>query len=586
MSSTRPSRRDDTAVSAPSPHGLDPLRSAAVHIGAARDLVASAIPDGATGKWIVTHYDDVVPLLRSQVSSVLIAAALHGALANPKHQFFDNDPVRWLAKNAKLSVKDVNELRGCASFLYTPKALVLAPEKARLSPQKQAVIQRRVQADLRSRLVELGIGVHSLMALCSASDRLASSCKHRRIEVINRVLAQAQDYAPDELKSLAAREVNRINKEEKVKVEALRQPSLVYQQADEFGFVSSYSYAPKGKQNQQEALLSDCQRALVRVFRQAGLENPFTGRSAVTQRWLTNDWTLKLGHEVLQRGFAVACSDGDVRLGDIATGANISAGVGKNVTNSGMCSAASRVSPAAGPVSRASLVVYTHIEDLMGPSWRQKMARTNDGNTISLAEALRLTPQGIDHLAVLGEGNEAVIFDVTSDSNGDLRASRPVRSDQPVKQRFATRAQRLLLGLVQPFCAHPGCKIPAIKCQAHHLTAYKQGGATSVENMALLCEFHHPRNDDSQHQEYQGHYVKDEQGIVGWQQHGSPLPPRRYNSRNLPNPADNRQGGVQNQDIGSDSRQRTRSDNGPPTDRISGRHGGQDPPVDGEKLVG
>ena len=521
--------------------------------------MSSAIPSGATEKWILAHYHEVMPLLRNQISTVLTVAALHGAMENPKHEFFGNDPVRWLAEQAKLSIKDVNELRGTAKLLYTPKTLALPPGQSMLTPQKQSVIQRKLQAELRARLIELDINIHPLMTLCSTSDRLAENCKYRRLEVINNALDLAEEYTPDELKRLAAKEVNRINKEEKARTESLRQPSLVYQQADEFGFVSSYSYAPKQKQNQQEALLVDCQKALRRSFRQAGLEDPFAGQSQSKQRWLTNDWTLKLGHEVLQRGLVMVDEQGDVRLraSTAATRKNVRHG------DSRATHSAHGDSSAAVPVSRASLVVYARLEDLVGTGWRKKMARTNDGNTIALGEAIKLAPQGVDHLAVVDDTNEGVIYDITSDDTGELHPTRPVRTDQAVRQRFASRAQRLMLGLIQPYCAHPGCTIPAIKCQAHHLKAHKQGGETSIRNMALLCEYHHPRNDDSQSRDHQGHYAKDQDGIVFWQQHGTPLPPCRYNSLNLPEPPGERK-------LEKHSRQRPESGSGPPADPPDG----------------
>ena len=539
----------------------DSLRDAAAYLGAARKLVSSAIPSGATEKWILAHYHEVMPLLRNQISTVLTVAALHGAMENPKHEFFGNDPVRWLAEQAKLSIKDVNELRGTAKLLYTPKTLVLPPGQSTLTPQKQSVIQRKLQAELRARLIELDINIHPLMTLCSTSDRLAENCKYRRLEVINNALDLAEEYTPDELKRLAAKEVNRINKEEKARTESLRQPSLVYQQADEFGFVSSYSYAPKQKQNQQEALLGDCQKALRRSFRQSGLEDPFAGQSQSKQRWLANDWTLKLGHEVLQRGLVTVDDQGDVRLR--ASAAAAGKFTATHSDSRGIHSDRSGSSATVSPVSRASLVVYARLEDLVGAGWRKKLARTNDGNTIALGDAMKLTPQGVDHLAVVDDNHEGIIYDIAADDTGELRPTRSVRTDQAVQQRFASRVQRLMLGLIQPYCAHPGCMIPAIKCQAHHLKAHKQGGETSIRNMALLCEYHHPRNDDSQSRDHQGHYAKDQDGIVFWQQHGTPLPACRYNSLNLPEPSGGRQLKTRNQSVGSHSRYRSRSGNSP-----------------------
>jgi hypothetical protein len=40
-------------------------------------------------------------------------------------------------------------------------------------------------------------------------------------------------------------------------------------------------------------------------------------------------------------------------------------------------------------------------------------------------------------------------------------------------------------------CQFPGCDQPPPVCEAHHLTPWAQGGPTSLDNLALLCRFHH-----------------------------------------------------------------------------------------------
>ncbi|MDV8148831.1 HNH endonuclease signature motif containing protein [Arthrobacter sp. B10-11] len=40
-------------------------------------------------------------------------------------------------------------------------------------------------------------------------------------------------------------------------------------------------------------------------------------------------------------------------------------------------------------------------------------------------------------------------------------------------------------------CAFPGCSIPAPWCEAHHITYWSHGGATSTDNGTLLCSHHH-----------------------------------------------------------------------------------------------
>lgn len=40
-------------------------------------------------------------------------------------------------------------------------------------------------------------------------------------------------------------------------------------------------------------------------------------------------------------------------------------------------------------------------------------------------------------------------------------------------------------------CAWPKCGRPAVYCDVHHLRHKEDGGETSVENCALVCQFHH-----------------------------------------------------------------------------------------------
>ena len=40
-------------------------------------------------------------------------------------------------------------------------------------------------------------------------------------------------------------------------------------------------------------------------------------------------------------------------------------------------------------------------------------------------------------------------------------------------------------------CRFPGCRQRPAACQAHHVKPRSQGGATSLNNLILLCAFHH-----------------------------------------------------------------------------------------------
>ncbi|MCW0212426.1 MAG: HNH endonuclease [Pseudonocardia sp.] len=59
------------------------------------------------------------------------------------------------------------------------------------------------------------------------------------------------------------------------------------------------------------------------------------------------------------------------------------------------------------------------------------------------------------------------------------------------EQRLASRAQRRALAQRDGGCAFPGCEVPPQWCDAHHLRHWVDGGATDLDNLALLCGRHH-----------------------------------------------------------------------------------------------
>ena len=64
-----------------------------------------------------------------------------------------------------------------------------------------------------------------------------------------------------------------------------------------------------------------------------------------------------------------------------------------------------------------------------------------------------------------------------------LDAGRSVRAvPAPMRRVVAARDRH---------CVFPGCDRPERWCDAHHIEHWADGGATSVENLALLCRHHH-----------------------------------------------------------------------------------------------
>ncbi|MFJ5862574.1 DUF222 domain-containing protein [Pseudarthrobacter sp. NPDC092439] len=59
------------------------------------------------------------------------------------------------------------------------------------------------------------------------------------------------------------------------------------------------------------------------------------------------------------------------------------------------------------------------------------------------------------------------------------------------RTRLFTTAQRTALTARDQGCTFPNCTMPAPWCEAHHVHYWSRGGATSVDNAALLCSHHH-----------------------------------------------------------------------------------------------
>lgn len=94
-----------------------------------------------------------------------------------------------------------------------------------------------------------------------------------------------------------------------------------------------------------------------------------------------------------------------------------------------------------------------------------------DGTMISTAQLLELADQA------------EVIPTVLNSAGKVLNLGR--------SQRIASRAQTLALIARDGGCSFPGCAHPPEWCERHHLTAWIDGGATDLDNLTLLCRYHH-----------------------------------------------------------------------------------------------
>jgi hypothetical protein len=66
-----------------------------------------------------------------------------------------------------------------------------------------------------------------------------------------------------------------------------------------------------------------------------------------------------------------------------------------------------------------------------------------------------------------------------------------VALDMGRQVRYANREQRRALAHRDGGCVFPGCDAPVGWCDAHHVVPWDNGGHTDLDNLALLCRYHH-----------------------------------------------------------------------------------------------
>lgn len=101
---------------------------------------------------------------------------------------------------------------------------------------------------------------------------------------------------------------------------------------------------------------------------------------------------------------------------------------------------------------------------------RTGLVTTAHGGSISVAEALRLA-------------GEASVVPVVLDQGGVLAYG--------TDRRIASVGQRLALAARDKGCCFPGCDSPPSWCQVHHIIEWAEGGSTDLNNLCLLCGYHH-----------------------------------------------------------------------------------------------
>jgi hypothetical protein len=100
-------------------------------------------------------------------------------------------------------------------------------------------------------------------------------------------------------------------------------------------------------------------------------------------------------------------------------------------------------------------------------------AVTSYGQHIRIASSLRVADQA------------CIAWAVHNGKGGILNFGRT--------RRLASREQTEALIARDAGCAFPGCDQPPQWCERHHIREWRTGGCTDIDNLVLLCSYHHAR---------------------------------------------------------------------------------------------
>ena len=120
-----------------------------------------------------------------------------------------------------------------------------------------------------------------------------------------------------------------------------------------------------------------------------------------------------------------------------------------------------------------SIVVRTTLQELEAAAG---VATTGGGTWLPISDVIRMAAHAHHYLAVFDNHSPLPLY---------LGRSK----------RIATAGQRIVLHLIDGGCSHPGCSVPADKCEVHHINPWAAGGRTDITDLTLTCEPDHKRLD-------------------------------------------------------------------------------------------
>jgi Domain of unknown function (DUF222) len=115
-----------------------------------------------------------------------------------------------------------------------------------------------------------------------------------------------------------------------------------------------------------------------------------------------------------------------------------------------------------------TVIVTINLQDLLA---KAGLAETSDGSQLSFDQLLRIA-------------DEAEIWPtIINHHNVPLALGRT--------RRIATAGQTMALHIRDGGCSFPGCTHPPSYCDRHHILDWINGGPTDLDNLTLLCRYHH-----------------------------------------------------------------------------------------------
>jgi Domain of unknown function (DUF222) len=123
--------------------------------------------------------------------------------------------------------------------------------------------------------------------------------------------------------------------------------------------------------------------------------------------------------------------------------------------------------PASGGTP-ASVIVTIGLEELLA---KAGLAETSDGSQLSADQLLRIADEADIWPTIINQHNVPLALGRT--------------------RRLASPGQTMALSVRDAGCSFPGCTHPPQWCDRHHMVDWINGGLTDLDNLTLLCRYHH-----------------------------------------------------------------------------------------------